>query len=270
MGAEMNLASVRLIYFSPTHTTRRILEGIAHGMPGVPIDHLDLTPPVTRTQELATLPEALAIIGAPVYSGRIPIEAVHRLRRLKGNGALAVPVVVYGNRAYEDALLELRDLAQELGFTPVAAAAFVGEHSFSNGATPIAHGRPDPDDLQHAAEFGKRVREKLETLSTCECLPLLCVPGNAPYKERRAPSQIPPVRQEALCVKCGKCVTVCPTAAITMGDTVFTDPSVCIICCACIKRCPTGARTIEDPRIRQTAERLSLNCRIRQQPEMFT
>ena len=265
----MNLTSIKLIYFSPTHTTRRILEGIAHGMPGVPVDHLNLTPPVTRDQELAILHDALAIIGAPVYGGRIPIEAVHRLRRLKGNGTLAVLVVVYGNRAYEDALLELRDLAIEQGFAPVAAGAFIGEHSFSNAATPIAHGRPDLDDLQHAAEFGKRVQEKLETLPACESRPLLSVPGDVPYKERRAPSQIPPVRQEALCAKCGKCVTICPTAAIMMGDTVVTDPSLCIICCACIKSCPTGARTIEDSRIRQVAERLSLNCRIRQQPEMY-
>ena len=265
----MNLASVKLIYFSPTHTTRRILEGIAHGMPGLPIDHLDLTPPLTRTQEFEAPHDALAVIGAPVYGGRIPIEAVYRLRRLKGNGAPAVLVVVYGNRAYEDALVELRDLAVEQGFTPVAAGAFIGEHSFSNAATPIAHGRPDLDDMRHAAEFGKRVQEKLETLPACDCLPLLYVPGNVPYKERQTPSQIPPVRQEALCAKCGKCVTVCPTAAIMMGDTVVTNPSLCIICCACIKSCPAGARTIEDPRIRQIAERLSLNCRTRQQPEMY-
>ena len=264
----MNLASIKLIYFSPTHTTRRILEGIAHGMPGVPIDHLDLTPPLTRTQEFEAPHDALAVIGAPVYGGRIPIEAVYRLRRLKGNGTPAILVVVYGNRAYEDALVELRDLAVEQGFTPVAAGPL---------SESILFECRDPDRARttrpgrYAARGGIRKEGPggIGDSAGLRCLPLLYVPGNVPYKERRTPSQIPPVRQEALCAKCGKCVTVCPTAAIMMGDTVVTNPSLCIICCACIKSCPTGARTIEDPRIRQIAERLSLNCRTRQQPEMY-
>ena len=78
----------------------------------------------------------MTILSAPVYAGRLPIEAVRRLRRIKAGEAPAVVVVVYGNRAYEDALLELQDLAGEQGFRPIAAGAFIGEHSYSTTGSP--------------------------------------------------------------------------------------------------------------------------------------
>ncbi len=93
------------------------------------------------------------VIGAPVYVRRLPLNAVKRFKRLWANDTKAFVVVVYGNRNYEDALLELVDLSQELGFIPIAAAAFIGEHSFITRELPIAAGRPDEDDLEKAIEF---------------------------------------------------------------------------------------------------------------------
>lgn len=101
----------------------------------------------------------LCVIVTPVYGGRVPALALQRLQRLKGNGAPAILVVVYGNRDYEDALLELRDTAISLGFVPLTAGAFIGEHSYSTPELPIAAGRPDTDDLQQAREFGKNSLE---------------------------------------------------------------------------------------------------------------
>jgi ferredoxin len=265
----MHLTSAILIYFSPTRTTRTILEGIAQGMAGVRVAHLDLTPPAARTDGLVAAQQALALIGAPVYGGRVPLAAVERLRRLRGQDMPAALVVVYGNRAYEDALLELRDLAVEVGFRPVAAGAFIGEHSFSRAATPIAVGRPDPDDLKQARAFGERIQHKLRSVPAVDGMGPLRVPGHSPYKEWRALSQISPVRDAARCVMCGACVTVCPMGAIAIGETVATDSSRCIVCCACVKQCPEGARVVTDVRIRQLADRLTLNCRTRQAPETY-
>lgn len=70
-------------------------------------------------------------------------------------------IAVYGNRAFEKAAAELAAAAARQGFVPVAAAAFVGEHSYSTPETPVAAGRPDAQDLARAAEFGAAVREKL-------------------------------------------------------------------------------------------------------------
>ncbi len=213
--------------------------------------------------------DGLAVIGSPVYGGRIPIDMISRLRRLKGNGIPAAVVVLYGNRAYEDALLELRDLALETGFRPVAAGAFIGEHSYSTDRTPIAAGRPDAEDLRKATELGQLIREKMRDVrSPGEMLPIR-VPGNSPYKERTSLSNISPVTQESECAKCEKCASVCPTEAISIGSTVMTNRSACIRCCACVKTCSTGARTMDDARIRQVAEQLSVNCRNRKEPETY-
>lgn len=265
----MEINSAKLIYFSPTQTTRKVIESIAQGSQIGTVEHLDLTLPDARTRAFMKIQDELAIIGSPVYAGRLPADMVSRLRRLKGNNAPAVIVVVYGNRAYEDALLELRDLVLEAGFKPFAAGAFIGEHSYSSRATPIAVGRPDVEDLIKAKEFGTVIQEKLRAIRMLDKLSPLQVPGNFPYKERSGLSGVSPLTNETACEKCGQCASVCPTAAVTISDTVITDRSVCIRCCSCVKTCTTGARVMEDPRIRQVAEQLSMNYRKRKEPETY-
>ena len=199
----------------------------------------------------------------------IPIDAEHRLRRLRGHETPAVIVVVYGNRAYEDALLELKNLAVTRGFVPIAAGAFIGEHSFSTPTTPIADGRPDAQDLQITVAFGRLIQEKLGGIRALDEISPLQVPGNYPYKERGKPSRIAPVTRKGLCGKCGTCATVCPTAAVAVAATVSTDQLGCILCCACVKNCPTGARVMEDARVKQKAEWLNVNCSERKEPELY-
>lgn len=265
----MDINAARLIYFSPTQTTRKVLEGISQGLQTVSLEHIDLTPLEAGRQNQPLLSGELALIGAPVYSGRLPSVVISRFQKIKGNGAPAVVVVVYGNRAYEDALLELWDLALERGFRPIGAGAFVGEHSYSTGDTPIAVGRPDVEDLEKANAFGKMIQEKMANLRTMDQIAPLQVPGNFPYKELPRLAGISPAIQEALCTGCQKCAAVCPTAAINLLDPAVTDKSLCIRCCACVKICPAGARRMEDLRIKQVAERLSDICAMRKEPEMY-
>jgi ferredoxin len=265
----MNIKTIKLIYFSPTKTTKKIVEGISQGVQIDTIEHLDLTPPEAKSQKFDEIHYELAIIGTPVYSGRIPLDAVQRLQRLKVTKTLAVIVVVYGNREYDDALLELRNLVIEVGFKPIAGGAFIGEHSYANESTPIANGRPDSEDLNKAREFGMMIRDKIRDIHAFNEIYPLHVPGNFPYREKGKTSKTSPITQKTLCTICKKCATVCPTAAITVEDTVITDQNVCILCCACVKNCPTGARVIEDQRIKQVAERLSVNCSRRKEPEIY-
>ncbi len=265
----MNIDSAKLIYFSPTQTTRKVIEGISQGLQVVNVENLDLTPPDAEILKPQSWPENLAIIGSPVYSGRLPAVVISRLRKLEGNGAPAVIVVVYGNRAYEDALLELRDVALEAGFKPIAAGAFVGEHSYSTNAMPIAVGRPDAEDLQKAKLFGEMIREKIKDIRTRDRINSLRVPGNFPYKELRMLSDVAPAINVTFCTSCKKCISACPTAAIHADNPTLTDKGSCIRCCACVKSCPAGARTMDDPRIKQGAEQLSVNCSQRKEPETY-
>ncbi len=263
----MNITSVRLIYFSPTHTTKRVLEAVANSFQGAAVRQYDLTLPGARLPEEEAGDGVLTIFGAPVYGGRLPAVARERLRLVRGGGMAAV-VVLYGNREFEDALLELRDLALQVGFKPVAGGAFIGEHSFSTPDVPVAQGRPDAADLEIAAEFGRRIGEKLHALADPDGVESPDLPGDFPYREWKGLS-IPPETDASLCTRCGTCVRLCPTAAITDGVGMPTDSVACIVCCACVKNCPTGARVMEDANIRQKAVWLNDKCGERKEPRTW-
>jgi len=263
------MRSVRIIFFSPTGTTRKVLDGIAGGLGVQAVERLDLTPARARTLPRHEFDDTLALIGTPVHVGRVPVQMTAALRNIKTLGAPAILVVVYGNRAYEDALLELKTIVAEAGFRPVAAAAFVGEHSFSTKEIPIAFGRPDRDDLKKARSFGHRIRRILESGALLRNSSALDVPGNLPYRDRVPSLGVTPGSAESVCTYCGKCEGACPQEAITMGaHGIFTDKGKCILCCACIKTCSAGARRA-DPTVTQIAQKLALQFRDRKKPELF-
>lgn len=265
-----NLNTARLIYFSPTQTTRRILENIAQGMQIAQVDVFDLTSPAMLTRGPHELWTDLAIIGMPVYGGRLPAAAVQRLRQYKGLDTPAVIVVVYGNREFDDALLELKDLAMEIGCRPVAAAAFIGEHSFSNQAELIAPGRPDAMDLRIAADFGRQVRDRLHGVASLDQLPALHVPGSFPYREYPGnAAKACPTTEDALCQRCAVCASVCPTGAIQVNGSVATDPAACILCCACVKACSSGGRVMDHPAVNQSRTWLATHCQAYKDPQVF-
>lgn len=265
----MEIKQVKLIYFSPTGTTRKILESIAEGINIENIEHIDLTLPAGARQTLPTFSDELVLLGAPVYGGRLPVEAINRLQQLKANKTPAVLVVVYGNREFEDALLELKNLAIELGFLPVAGGAFIGEHSFATKDLPIANGRPDSLDVQKAMEFGAQIKEKIATLKPANRQPALSIPGRFPYEGGVRSMTIAPLVKEDTCTLCGTCATVCPTSAIAINGRVTTKIDQCIRCCACIKNCPTDSRYWDDGMMKKIATWLNENCAARKEPQIF-
>ncbi len=266
----MDFDSTALIYFSPTHTTRRVLREIAAGLGTTEVKELDLTLPLRDYSGVSLGSNRVTVIGSPVYGGRVPDLAAERLKSLKAGAAPAVLVAVYGNRAYEDALIELRDLAREAGFVPVAAAAFVAEHSFSSESAPIARGRPDDADAAKARDFGMRVGKKLEGLSSPDSAGCPQIPGNIPYKEKKPSSSVAPETDMEKCNLCGICAEVCPSGALRVEDAVLTDADKCILCSACIKMCPEGARYFaEDAPVWKIVKMLRTKCRDRKEPELF-
>ena len=266
----MDIKQIKLIYFSATGTTRSVLEGVANGIAVELLEHINLTLPDGVQETIVPLSDELAIIGAPVYGGRLPVDAIDRFQQLRASNTLAVIIVVYGNREFEDALIELKNLAIELGFIPVAGGAFIGEHSFASKNLPIANGRPDSQDVQLAMAFGAKVREKITALPSPDAQTELEVPGRYPYEAEGARSMaVSPVTNEDTCTVCGTCASVCPKAAISINGSVDTDVELCIRCCACIKNCPAEARGMEDSMWKTIAGWLNENCSARKEPQIF-
>ena len=214
--------------FSPTGGTQRVADAICTGMS---VTKLDLCAPVAEQGVTAPLVAVL-----PVYGGRLPVVAVERLRALKGRGQAAVAVVVYGNRAYEDALWELQDELTAAGFTVIAAAAFIAEHSIVRS---VAAGRPDAEDEKIARRFAADIMAKTEPSTS------ITVPGNDPYVEPHG-SAFHPVADEG-CVSCGLCAEGCPVGAIPVDAPNTTDNAMCINCLRCMQVCPVGCRSLPAP-----------------------
>ena len=265
----MEIKTVTLAYFSPTGTTKKVLEGIADSVGANTVQHIDLTMPDILSKKIPEIYEGLVILGAPVYAGRIPPEAEERLMKIKGDDVPAVVIVVYGNREFEDALIELRNVAVKQGFKPVAGGAFIGEHSFSSEKIPIAAGRPDILDIDIARNLGQKITAKMKEIEKPADIGELPVPGNIPYRERVHHDNIPPETDNKYCMKCQACVGACPTAAVTFNGEVITDADSCILCCACVKYCPTGARQINNPMIDRICGWLSETCKERKEPVTF-
>ena len=266
----MEVKRVKLIYFSPTGTTQKILESIAKGINVEDVEHINLTLSEDTQQTIPPFSDELVIVGAPVYGGRLPVDAINRFKQLKASNTLAILIVVYGNREFEDALLELKNLAIALGFNPVAGGAFIGEHSFASKDVPIANGRPDSLDVQKAIDFGAKIKDKVTALQSPDAHMDLEIPGRFPYEAGGARSMaVSPVTKKDTCTVCGTCASVCPTAAISINGSVATKIELCIRCCACIKSCPEGARVMEDSQWINIANWLNDNCSTRKEPQLF-
>ncbi len=271
----MSISSLVAMYFSPTGTTRRIVSRIAEGVSdeicrgNVPA-HCDFTLPCARNKSAFFLKQNIIIFGVPVYAGRVPEVLLEYIKTAHGNGALAVAVVVYGNRDYDDALIELTDLLESQGFDVVAAAAFIGEHSYSKV---VAQGRPDDDDMALASEFATRVSRKI---SGAVPIKRAVAKGTRPYRELLARnekgeridfSNAKPKTSSA-CQRCKKCVDVCPMGSIDREDVSKID-GVCIRCNACVKTCPSEAKYFSDSNYLMVKSWLEAHCSQRRTPEFF-
>jgi ferredoxin len=265
----MDIPSLKLAFFSPTGTTRTIVQRIARGIDAPRVECVDVTQPHARERPLLASEKDLLVVGVPVYMGRVPALLSEWLGSIEARGTPVVCVVVYGNRAFEDALLELRDALTARGCIPVAGAAFVGEHSFSSAEIPVAEHRPDAGDLNQAELFGRQVRARLESIASPDRRMDLRVPGVVPYRGITKLWDVDFIEVGQDCIQCGVCADSCPMGAVDPASSRQIDIVKCITCCACIKSCPQGARTKKTGPVLDAAIRLNRLYAARKEPEFF-
>ena len=263
--------SIEALYFSPTGSTRKITRSFCGAVSrNASIEH-DLTLPKNRTKTIPRIQADLLVLAFPIYEEKMPEHILHIVEQLKGEDTPAVILGVYGAVDYGVSLRQAQEILEDRGFHVVGAGAFIGEHSFASDSIPLAKGRPDVEDLNIAAEYGKKISRLLGNHVPKHQLVL---PGSFTLQARVLPSGSikffahPPLLDPAACNACGACVRVCPTGAVD-PNTFLVDNDACIRCFACVKFCPRGARKkrYRNPWIVRPA--LSRHVRRRKEPELF-
>ena len=249
--------SCNIVHFSATGKTLKVAEAVAKGLGGVG-SLIDLSLYNFKGADIAG--DNKVIVACPVYGGRIPTLVAERIKAVKFNGARVVTVVVYGNRAFEDALLELNDCVVAQGGLPVASAAVIAQHVMEPS---VAADRPDKTDYQNLESFGRFAMKKYEKAE----VNVVEVPGNRPYRQW---SKMPltPI-SDGFCIHCGLCANNCPTQAIDLLDTSKTDPEKCILCLRCVWICPRKVKRLPDVAQKAIAEKLAHVRSVRKENEFF-
>lgn len=269
-------------YFSPTGGTKKVMDILTEafwenarksGKENVQeLKTVDFTVRSIYWDIQSIKEEDICFVGVPSFGGRVPAPAIDRIEDMKGRGALVVPVVVYGNRAFDDTLLELKERLYGRRFYPVAAVAAVAEHSLMHQ---YGAGRPDAADTEELKRFGAKIWERIEEVEALRAggkhisyiSEEFQVPGNEPYREYGGVPFHPEAGRK--CTGCGMCVSQCPAGAIPVENPKKTNEEMCISCMRCIKVCPSGARSINSLMVMAAAMKMKKALESRKENVLF-
>lgn len=251
--------NVYTMYFSPTGGTKRAVDILA-GELGSPVE-MDVSLKDENYGLYRFEPGDVCVIGVPSFGGRVPQTALENLTKVRANRAAAVVVVSYGNRAYEDTLLELRKAMEGCGFRVVAAVAAVAEHSIMRQ---YGKGRPDDKDCQELKAMAGEIKKKLLKPESWKDF---FVPGRFPYREYEGVSMVP--EADKSCRGCGLCAVRCPARAISRKDPRTVETDRCISCMRCVQVCPNHSRKVNKMMLLAGSVMLKKACSGRKNNELF-
>lgn len=241
------------IIFSPTGGTAKVADAITKNWTDTETIDLSNSSYNTSLEE-----DSLALIAMPCFGGLAPQLALDRLTKITANNSKCAITVVYGNRAYDDTLIQLKEYAEQTGFKVIAAIAAVAEHSIVHA---YAANRPDAKDNDELCSFGNKILEKTGNKADS-----ISVPGNKPYK--KAGSAMVPKASSA-CTACGICASSCPAGAIDPEKPRAADKSKCIGCMRCVSVCPLKARGLNPIMTKIAGIALKKACSERKSNELF-
>lgn len=246
------------IVFSPTGGTAKVADLLTKNWTAV--EKIDLSDARTDFSKVQFSSEDMVLVAMPSFGGLAPKPAIDRLLRIAGNGAKCAVVAVYGNRAYEDTLVQMEDAAEQSGFRVIAGVSAVAEHSMIHQ---YAAGRPDQSDEAQLSSFAKQIVEKC--LEGKLSKPVL--PGNRPYKKAGGTGLVP--KGTSSCASCGLCADACPVQAIDRDHPRATDGKKCISCMRCVALCPQHARKVSGVMTSIAALAIKKACSERKENELF-
>lgn len=239
------MKQIDIVFFSPTGTTKKIALSAAKAI-DYKISLIDLTRAENRRKKHFLSSDAV-IIAIPVYEEKVPSLLQHCFQQLRGQEQPAAIIAVYGNIGYGIALNQLYQITKKSNLNCVAAATFIGEHSFSSKKHSVAVNRPNDIDLKNAYDFGLQIKNKIEKGD----LKTIHIPkGKIPWLAHLMPKNgaklfsKEPIADFSKCLKCNVCVTACPVSAIEKKNLTI-DEAKCLRCFACAKKCPKHARKVE-------------------------
>ena len=226
---------LKLVYFSPTDTTKIILHKIIETI-NLPInEEFNLTNYENINFEHSFENDDLVLLGFPVYSGRVPKTAVNRFKNIRGNKTKIIIALTYGNRNYDDALMEIYEMLTLSNFVIIGMGTFVTQHSVAKS---IGFGRPNENDYNVLQQFSDKLIERMNT----DYSGIKEYKINKPFRKYQTIPVNP--KGNSKCTKCKLCVKLCPEYAINQNNPRKTDKNKCISCMRCIKYCPNNARDI--------------------------
>lgn len=272
----MEIKRVYALYFSPAGSTRRLATTLANALAesfGAPLDVVDITPPTARQEAHAFGAGDFVICASPTYAGKLPNKMLPYWKEsLQGNGALAVALVTFGNRAFDNSLAELCACLKGDGFHTVGAGAFACRHVFSDT---LAEGRPDAEDFAELAKLGAAVATRVAKANEPPAAPQVPGDADAPYYTPRGIDGEPKVFLKAKpkttddCIQCGVCAAMCPMGSIDPDDAASVQ-GICIKCHACVRECPMGAKYFDDEAFLSHKAMLERDFERRAKDEWFT
>lgn len=270
---------IKVYYFSPTGGTLKVAQYFAENLAkflNADIEYHSYT--LLEEREMMPVFEAedVVIWATPVYAGRIPNKTLDYVRKaLHANGNLSVALVTFGNRAYDDALAELVCLMEDGGMRPLGAAAMVTRHVFSDT---LGACRPNIDDMLSLEHFTAAVAEKILSYSKDKKLNVR-VPGDghpekyySPLNSTNVPANFlkaKPSCDYERCIRCGRCVDVCPMGSIELEEGAPLFNGICIKCQACRLKCPSGAISFTDSDYHSHIAMIERTFSTPKQPDFF-